>query len=163
MNWVDAMIVVIIAISTFSSLRAGFLRQASALIGFIVGVYAALSYHDVAAISLHAYISDPTIAKIVAFGLIFVAVWIVSTILAELVSEILKAIGLAWADHLLGMLLGLLTGLLVVICLLLLLVRIPIPGLTESIRQSPLASLIFHELPHLRELLPSDLRIFKMI
>lgn len=163
MNWVDAVIVVIVAISTFSSLRAGFLRQASALIGFVVGVYAALSYHATVAVSLRAYIGDPTVAKVAAFGLIFVAVWVLSTILAGLVSELLKAIGLAWADHFLGMLMGLLIGLLVVTCLLLLFAYIPIPGLSEAIRQSSLATFIFQELPHLKQLLPSDLHIFKML
>ncbi|MBC7262574.1 MAG: CvpA family protein, partial [Chloroflexi bacterium] len=58
MNWVDFMILVIVAVSTFSSLRAGFLRQASALIGFVVGIYAALSYNIALANRLRSYVAD---------------------------------------------------------------------------------------------------------
>ncbi|MBC7232780.1 MAG: CvpA family protein [Chloroflexi bacterium] len=163
MNWIDAMIIVIVAVSTFSSLRAGFLRQASALIGFVVGVYAALGYHETVAPSLRAYIGDYTIAKIVAFVLILIAVWVISAFLATLASEFLKAIGLAWADHFLGMLMGLLIGLLVAISLLLLFAHLSIPGISEALRQSTLAPFIFQWLPHLRQLLPSDLHLFKVL
>jgi membrane protein required for colicin V production len=163
MNWIDAIIIVIVAVSAFSSLRAGFLRQASALIGFVVGVYAALGYHETLAPSLRVYIGDYTITKIVAFVLILIAVWVISAFLATLASELLKAIGLAWADHFLGMLMGLLIGLLVAISLLLLCARLSIPGISEALRQSTLAPFIFQLLPHLRQLLPSDLHLFKVL
>lgn len=159
MNWVDFVILVIVAVSTFSSLRAGFLRQASALIGFVVGVYAALSYNIVLANSLRSYVGDPTIARIVAFVLILITVWVIAALLASLISELLKAIGLAWVDHLLGMLIGLLIGLLVVASLLSLAARLPIPSLNDALKGSTLAPAIFHLLPHLRQLLPSDLHL----
>lgn len=163
MNWIDLMILVIVAISTISSLRAGFLRQASALVGFVVGIYAALSYHMTLAHGLRAYIADLTIAKITAFALILIAVWIIAAFLASMVSEILKAIGLAWADHLLGMFMGLLIGLLVAVSLLSLAARLSISSLNEALKQSTLAPFIFQVLPHLKQLLPGDLHFFKML
>ncbi len=163
MNWVDAMILVIVAVSTFSSLRAGFLRQASVLIGFVVGIYATLSYHVTFASSLRTYIADPTIAKIAAFVLILVGTWVIAAFLASLVSEILKAVGLAWADHFLGMVMGLLLGLLVIVALFSLATRLSIPGLSEALKRSTFAPFIFQLLPHLKQLLPSDFHLFNVL
>lgn len=163
MNWVDVMILVIVAVSTFSSLRAGFLRQASALIGFVVGIYAALSYNIALANSLRSYVGDPTIARIAAFVLILITVWVISALLAGLASEMLKAIGMAWADHFLGMLTGLLIGLLVVISLVSLAAHLAIPGLNEALKRSVLAPSIFQLLPNLKQLLPSKFHLFNVL
>ncbi|MEM4724634.1 MAG: CvpA family protein [Candidatus Hadarchaeum sp.] len=163
MNWVDIMILVIVAVSTFSSLRTGFVREASALIGFVVGIYAALSYHITFASSLRAYIGDPTIARVTAFVLILVGVWVISAFLAGLASEMLKAMGMAWADHFVGMLTGLLIGLLVVVSLLSLAAHLAIPSLNEALKRSVLAPSIFQLLPHLKQLLPRDFHLLNVL
>jgi len=75
----------------------------------------------------------------------------------------LKAFGLAWTDNLFGMLVGLLAGLFFTVCFLLLFVRISAFGISDAIQQSALAARIFQVLPHLRQLLPIDLRVFMVI
>jgi len=163
MNWVDIVIVVIVALSAFSSLRTGFLRQTLTLMGFIVGIYGALGYHEALARTLSGTIKNATVVTVLAFVLILIAVWVAFAVLAAIAHRILKTLGLAWADHLLGMLVGLLIGLFFAICFLLLFIRVPILGISGAIRQSTLASFIFQVLPHLRRLLPSDLRIFTFV
>ncbi len=163
MNWVDVIIVIIVALSTFSSLRMGFLRQALALIGFVVGIYAALGYHQALAKTFSVSIGNATVATVAAFVLILILVWIAFAVLAAMARGALKAFGLEWTDHFLGMVVGLLAGLFFTVCLLLLVVRIPASGLNDAVGRSVLASYIFQVLPHLRQLLPSDLRIFTVI
>jgi len=163
MNWIDIVIVIIIAFSAFTSLRMGFLRQTLTLMGFVVGIYSALSYQEALAKALSSYIKNSSLAVIVAFVLILVAVWVAFAILASLARGALKAFGLAWTDNLFGMVVGLLAGLFVTVCLLLLFARISAFGISEAITQSTLAGLIFQILPHLQPLLPSDLRVFMVI
>lgn len=163
MNWVDIVIVVIVALSTLSSLRRGFVRQALGLIGFIVGIYAALSHHQTLARALAGAAGSSTMATMVAFVLVLLAVWVAFAALGAITYRALKAIGLEWADHAIGMLVGLLIGLFVTVCFLLLFIRIPVLGISDAIRRSILASYIFEVLPHLKQLLPSDLRLFRAI
>lgn len=163
MNWVDLVIVIIIALTTFSSLRAGLIRQAMTLLGLAVGVYVALGYHQRLALQLNSIIGNPTLAKAVAFLLILVAVWIVAAVIASLVRGILNSLGLGWTDNALGMLAGFLMGLLIAVGFLLLLTRLPIPSLNQAVGQSSLAAYIFLILPYLRQLLPSNLHIFQTI
>lgn len=163
MNWVDLVIVIIIALTTFSSLRAGLIRQAMTLIGLVVGVYAALGYHQRVAIQINPTVGNPVLSNAIAFVLILIAVWIVAALVASLVRAILNSLGLGWTDNALGMLVGFLLGLVIAVGLLLLLARLPIPSLSQAVQQSSLASYIFLILPYLRQLLPSDLRIFQVI
>jgi len=163
MNWVDVIILLIVALATFSSLRTGFLRQALTLIGLVVGIYAALTHHETLGRAFETAIGNPTVATIAAFVLILIVAWWVFAMLATMARGALKAWGLAWTDHFMGALVGLLAGLFFTVCFLLLFIRIPILGINNAIQQSILASLIFQVLPHLRQLLPSDLRIFMVV
>jgi membrane protein required for colicin V production len=163
MNWVDVIILVIIALATYSSLRTGFLRQALALIGFVVGIYAALTHRETVANGVLGSIADPTVSNFVAFLIILIAVWLAFAVLARMARAALNAAGLAWTDHFMGMLVGLLAGLFFTVCLLLLLSRIPLLGISDAVTDSVLASAIFRVLPHLKQLLPGDLRIFSEI
>jgi membrane protein required for colicin V production len=163
MNWVDIIIIVVVAVATFSSMRTGFLRQALSLIGVVVGIYAALTHHTTVARPFEAVTGSAALANIVAFVLILIGVWWAFGMLATLVRSALKAWGLAWTDNLMGMVTGLLAGLFFSVCFLLLFVRIPVLAIQSSVRESALSGLIFQILPHLRRLLPSDLRVFTVI
>jgi len=159
MNLIDVLVLVIVVVSTLSSLRTGFLREALALIGFVVGIYAALGHHETVARSLSGAISNASLAAVVAFVLILVAVWIASALLATAARAALTAFGLAWADHFMGMVVGLLAGVFVSVCILLLLARIEALGIGQAVQHSFLATVIFRVLPYLRQLLPTNLPI----
>jgi membrane protein required for colicin V production len=163
MNWVDLVIVIIIALTTFYSLRMGIIRVAMTLIGLVVGVYAALGYYPRVAILLNPTIGNPVLSNAIAFFLILVVVWIAASLLASLVRTALNSLGLGWTDNAIGMLVGFLVGLVIAVGLLLLLVRLPVPSLGQAVQQSSLASYIFLILPYLKQLLPSDLPIFQVI
>jgi membrane protein required for colicin V production len=163
MNWVDLVIVIIIALTTFSSLRAGLIRQAMTLIGLVVGVYVALGHHQRVATYINPTVGNAALSNAIAFLLILIVVWIAAAFIASLVRAILNSLGLGWTDNALGMLVGFLVGLVIAVAFLLLLTRLPIPSLSQAVQQSSLASYIFLLLPYLRQLLPSDLHIFQVI
>jgi len=163
MNWVDIVILLVVSVATFSSLRTGFLRQALSLIGVVVGFYAALTHNTTVAGPLEALTGSAALASIVAFVLILIGVWWAFGMLAALVRSGLKSWGLAWTDNLMGMVAGLLAGLFFSVCFLLLFIRVPVTAIQNSVQESTLAGLIFQILPHLRRLLPADLGLFKVI
>ena len=161
MNWVDLLVLIIFSSAIFSSLRAGFLRQALSLLGFIVGIYAAVSYHQTLAQTIRESINDPTLATVLAFVVILIGIWLLFSLLAVASRAALKTYGLTWIDNLFGALIGIAVGAFVTVCLLLLFVRIPFLGVSDAIRASRLAALIFQILPALQQLLPSELRLLR--
>jgi membrane protein required for colicin V production len=163
MSWVDIVIILIISLAAFSSMRTGFLRQALSLIGVVVGTYAALTHYTTVARPFETATGNATVANVVAFVLILIGVWWAFSMLAALVRSALKSWGLAWTDNLMGMVTGFLAGLFFTVCFLLLFIRVPITAIQDSVQESALASVIFQILPHLRKLLPSDLSVFKVI
>jgi len=162
-NWVDILIILVVGLATFSSLRTGFLRQALSLIGVVVGIYAALGHHTTVARPFEALTGSTTLANIVAFVLILIGVWWAFGMLATLARSTLKTWGLAWTDNMMGMMAGLLAGLFFAVCFLLLFTRIPLVPIRNSVQESALAGLIFQILPHLRQLLPTGLEVFTVI
>jgi len=163
MNWVDLIIVIIIALTTFSSLRAGLIRQAMTLIGLVVGVYEALGHHQRVAAYIDPTVGNATLSNAIAFLLILIVVWIVAAFIASLVRKMLNSLGLGWTDNALGMLVGFLVGLVIAVGFVLLLTRLPISSLNQAVQKSSLSVYIFLVLPYLRQLLPSDLHIFNTI
>ena len=161
MNWVDVVIVVVVAASAVYSLQRGVLRPALGLIGLVAGIYCALSYYERLAEALGTYLSLASLALLISFVLILIAVLVVFGVLASAAHRALKALGLAWADQLAGIVVGLAAGVFFSVCFLLILVRIPVPSVNGAIGQSTAAALIFKMLPHLGKLLPGNLRIFR--
>ena len=163
MNWLDMLILVIVALATSSSMRTGFMRQALALIGLVAGIYVALTHHSTVAHLLKDWIPNVALASVIAFFLLLIGVWMAFVVLAGMAHGAIKTSGLAWADHLIGMLAGLLAGLFFSVCVLLLFMRVPVSAIREAVQQSLLASLIFQMLPHLRQLLPGGLGVFDVL
>ena len=161
MNWVDVVIVVVVAASAVYSLQRGVLRPALGLIGLVAGIYCALSYYERLAEALGTYLSLASLARLISFVLILMAILVVFGVLASAAHRALKALGLAWADHLFGVLVGVLAGLFFTVCFLLIFVRVSAFGISDAIGQSAVAALVFRMLPHLGKLLPGNLRIFR--
>jgi membrane protein required for colicin V production len=163
MNWLDMLILVIVVLATSSSMRAGFMRQALALIGLVAGIYVALTHHATVASLLRDWIPNVALASVIAFVLLLIGVWVAFAAVAGIAHRAMKMSGLAWADHFIGMLAGLLAGLFFSVCVLLLFMRVPVLAIREAVQQSVLASLIFQMLPHLRQLLPDGLGVFDVL
>ena len=160
MNSVDFVVLLIIALTTFSSMRAGLIRQAMTIIGLLVGVYMALGHYQQVAARINPTVGSAALSNAVAFLLILLVAWIAAAFIASGVRSILNSLGLGWTDNALGMVVGFLVGLVIAVGFLLLLTRLPVASLNQAVQESSLAYYIFLVLPYLRQLLPSDLRIF---
>jgi len=162
-NAIDVVLLLVLAFAVLSGLRRGFMRQALGLLGFMLGVYAALVYRTAPANALRGWIGSSLLAEALVFVLVLAAVWAASEILSGITMSILRSVGLSWLDQALGVLVSLAAGLFLCACLLLLCVRLPGLVPRAAIERSMLAPLLLQVLPHLRRLLPDDLHILRAI
>ncbi len=153
MNWLDIVIIVILAVSIFTGLRAGIIKAALSLAGLIAGVLLAGHYH-IAFSERLSFISAPTVAKIVAFAIILIGVMIIAAILARLLNWAISAVMLGWVNRIGGAIFGLVMG--AIFCGALLAIWIKYSGINATITESTLATILLDRLPIVLGLLPDE-------
>ena len=153
MNWLDIVIVVLIAVSVFTGLKSGIIKALFSIAGVIIGVILAGRFSDSLGSSV-TIISNPGVAKVVVFALILIAVLIVATIAAKLVHWALSKILLGWIDHLGGAVLGFFMGF--VFCGALLTMWIKFLGFSATFEDSILAGVLLNGFPVVMGLLPAE-------
>lgn len=158
MNWLDIMIIVVIAWFSLTSLMSGIIREALTLAGFILGIYLAGQYYPEGAEYLQPYINTPNLANVLSFVGILLTVWIAVSLLSMVLRRVARLLFLGWADHLGGMVFGFLKGTVILEGLLMLLAKFPILGLATTISQSKIATFALHYAPFLLTLLPQEFK-----
>ena len=129
MTVLDHAVLIIIALSILLSVIRGLVREVLALLAWAVAFIAASLLAADAAPLLPAGIPDERLRVLVGFGGVFLAVLLVTSLLAMFASKLVKSAGLGVEDRVLGGAFGLARGLLVVLVLVLL------AGLTSLPRQ----------------------------
>jgi membrane protein required for colicin V production len=156
MNWLDVVIVIVIAWFTFAAFRAGIIREVVTVIAFVVGVLAAGFYYDDLAENVLLFIDDDTAANVAAFIVLFASVALGGQLAATLLKQVAGLLHLGWLDHLAGAAFGLLKGLILVEVFLILFTTFPYLGLDDTIRGSGIAPLFLDGGPVLLKLLPGE-------
>ena len=153
MNWLDIVILIIIAIATFLGLRIGIIKAALSLAGLIVGVILAGRYYIPFSQQL-SFIPQASIAKIVAFAIILIGVMIIAIVLAVLLKWAAKVMMLGWVNRLGGAVFGLVLG--AIFCGALLVMWVKFIGIDGAIAESTLAPILLDRFPVVLALLPSE-------
>ena len=81
MHWLDTIIIVALAITTFSGLRLGIIKAVLSLVGLIVGVILAGRFYIPFAGAL-SFIPQESLAKIAAFIIILVGTLVAASVFA---------------------------------------------------------------------------------
>lgn len=152
MNWLDIIIIIVLALFILSGLIQGFIRTALALAGLIVGIFLAGRYYVTFGNWLP--IANTNIANIVAFAIIFIAVMVAAVLLAFFLRRIISLIMLGWADKLLGALFGLVLGALFCGAVLTLLTRFL--TIEATVGGSWIATMLLDRFPVVLALLPEE-------
>ncbi len=152
MNWLDIIIIIILAVSVFSGVKSGIIKLAFMVVGVIIGVVLAGHFSD----SLGAVlpISNKGAADAVSFAIILVAVLIVAAILAWVIKWAVKAVMLGWVNALGGGILGLILGFM--FCGAVLTMWVKYLGISSGVGGSALARFTLNTFPIILGLLPSD-------
>jgi membrane protein required for colicin V production len=152
MNWLDIVILVILAIAAFTGLKAGIIKVLFTIVGIIVGVILAGRFSDDFA-GVLTFI-DPDWAKIAAFAIILVAVLVISGILAALLSKLISLVLLGWVNRLAGAILGIVVG--AIFCSAILAIWVKYLGIGDAVSGSALARFLLDTFPIALGLLPSE-------
>ena len=118
MNWLDAVLLLLLAWSVVTAFRKGFTREVIGLISVIVGLLAGAWFYGSAAGFLLPYVSSRAVANFAGFMIIFCGVLLLGAIVGLIVRRFLRLTGLSFFDRLLGAGFGLLRGTLIGVALL---------------------------------------------
>ncbi len=152
MNWLDIVIIVAIAITALIGLKIGLIKAVLSLVGLIVGVILAGHYYVPLSEQL-TFISQATLAKVVAFAIILIGVMIIAAVLAIVLKWITSVMMLGWVNRIGGAVFGLLLG--AILCGAFLALWVRFFGAGEAIASSSLAAILSH-FPLVLNLLPNE-------
>lgn len=141
----DYAVLVIVGISILISLMRGAVREILSLIGWVLAFYVARTY-AIQVVPLLPYdIPSEKLKMLAAFIIVFLAVLLITSLIAIALSGLLKEIGLGWLNRLLGGMFGFLRGLLIVTVLMILAGMTQLPKderWTNAMFSAPLEALV---------------------
>ena len=144
MTLFDYAVLTIVGGSVLLSIFRGFVREVLALAAWVIAFIAAGVLGNVVAGWLATSISDESVRVLVAFVAVFVATLISMSLIALVVSGLMRKAGLGLEDRVLGSFFGLARGMLIVMLLVLLagLTALPRqPAWTDAMLSAPLEAL----------------------
>jgi membrane protein required for colicin V production len=153
MDWLDIVIIVLLAVPAFLGLKAGIIKALFTVAGVVIGVILAGRFAGSLGGALH-FISSAGTAKVVAFVFILLAVMIAATILALVITKLISAVLLGWLNRLGGAGLGVFLGF--IFCGALLTMWVKYLGMSGAVSNSLLAGVLLNGFPIVLALLPSD-------
>jgi membrane protein required for colicin V production len=151
MNWLDILIIVVIAVSVVGGLMAGVIKILFAIVGLIVGVVLAGNYAGALADKL-TFISDARIANILCFIVIMIVVMLVAGLLAFIIKKVAETVLLGWINRLGGAVLGLFLGMILMAAILT--VSVKYAGFGGAVENSWMAGFLLDKFPVVMGFLP---------
>jgi len=116
----DFGVLIVVGLSTLFAFVRGVIREVVALVAWIVGLVAAVTFTPALGDWLPASLGAPAIRYVIAFVLILIAALLAGSLIAWPLAKAARAVGLGFVDRILGSIFGLARGLLLVIALVLL-------------------------------------------
>ena len=153
MNWLDILILVLLAIAAIVGLKMGIIKAILSIVGLVVGVILAVRYYVPLAERL-TFIESDTGAKIAAFAIILVGILIVVRLIAWGLTRVASALMLAWVNRIAGAILCMAIVALVISAFMALGIRLF--GTAEVINDSPLAKGLLYFFPWVLSMIPQD-------
>ncbi len=109
-NWVDVLVVAIVALSGMMGFLRGMVREVLGLAAWIGALFVATTFLRQAEGVLHRFIANPDIADPAAFGVLFLVVLVVLSLVARAVGGAIRGSVLGGLDRTLGLVFGLARG-----------------------------------------------------
>ena len=110
MNWVDVLLLAVVACSGLWGFLRGMVREVLGLAAWVGAAIAATWFYPDAQVLAHKTIANPDVADPVAFGAVFLVVLIVSSLVARILAGAVRRSVLGGLDRTLGLLYGLARG-----------------------------------------------------
>ena len=159
MNWLDLVLLLIVGVSVFTSLRKGLSREVIGLVTVVAALLLAAWFYGTAGALVAPYVSSPSIAHFIGFALVFVAVLVLGGLVSFVVGRFLKVTGLSFFDHLLGAVFGLVRGVLIGVALVMgLMAFSPASGPPRSVVHSRVAPYVVDAARVVAAMAPHEVR-----
>jgi membrane protein required for colicin V production len=118
MNWLDVVVLAILAVSVALSFRKGLTREVVGLASVVLAILLGIWFYGTAGSLLAPYLSSRGLANFAGFLLVFCGVMLLGHLVSYTVGKFLKVTGLSIFDHLLGAVFGALRGILIAVALI---------------------------------------------
>ena len=159
MNWLDAVIIIVVLWLTFSAFHAGFLRETITIVAAVIGVVLAGLLYKELADDVLLFIDNEALARIVAFGIIFGATALAGQMLSMVLKPAVTLMQLGMLDQFAGAIFGFVKALVFIEIFLLVFVTYPKWGLDDAIDDSRFGSMIVENFAVLENVLPGEFEL----
>src|SRR5580704_4591140 len=102
MNWLDVVLLCLLAVSVFAGFSKSLVRQVIGLIAAIAGLILGAWFYRMIAEPVRPYVGSQAMANLCGFLLIFAGIVIAGWIVSLLIGMLIKAVGLSWLNRLGG-------------------------------------------------------------
>lgn len=156
MDWLDVVVVLILAGFTLAAYSSGLIREVVTLVAVVAGILIAGQLYDRLAKDVLVFIDNEDAAEAVSFLALFGGVYLFGQIGAYVLKTGAALLMLGPMDHLGGALFGFVKGLLVVQVLLITFAAYPSLDLDTAVDNSKIAYWIVDDFSFLLKLLPGE-------
>lgn len=140
MNWLDLVLICILAVSIFASFAKGFAREVIGLVAAVAALLCGAWFYRMAGDVVRPWFGSREAANLCGFLLIVAAIIVLGLIVSWLVGAMIKAVKLSWLDRLLGAAFGVARGVIVCVAVITAIVafapavdaRTPPPSVVQS-------------------------------
>jgi membrane protein required for colicin V production len=159
MNWLDILLLVILAWCVFSSFRKGLTREVVGLASVVLALLLGIWFYGTAGALVAPYVNSHAVANLAGFFIVFVAVMLIGALVTRILGKFLRVTGLSIVDHALGAAFGFVRGALIAVALVMGIMAFSPEGRPpESVVNSRLAPYVAHASRVFASLAPHELR-----
>jgi membrane protein required for colicin V production len=112
-NWLDAVLILVLAFSIWRSAAKGLTREVIGLVAVVAGIFLGTWLYSTAGGWIEPHVSSRAVANFCGFLLVFFGVMLLGSLVGVILSRLLRVTGLSFFDRLLGVAFGVIRGVLV--------------------------------------------------
>ncbi|MCL0102088.1 CvpA family protein [Dehalococcoidia bacterium] len=113
MNWIDVLLLISGIVLILMGMKVGLFRTTFVTIGIILGLVLAAQISDPVAALITSSVGNDSIATVVAYAIVFIAVMFISQLVGRLAKRTAQMLLMGWADNLGGAAIGLVAAMFV--------------------------------------------------
>lgn len=158
MNSFDILVTIIVGFCLIRGIFRGLVKELSSILGVMTGYYVANSYYPQVAKFLSRWISVVDYSRLTGFLAVFIAVFLLISILGVIIKYLMSIAFLGWADRISGGVFGLIKGLLIASILVVVFTTF-LPKNTSMIKDSVVAPYLSHVSTQLAKIVNKDMKL----
>jgi len=158
MNWLDFVLALILMLSITSGFRKGLIRIGIGLIATVAALVMACWFYGSAGTYVMPYVSGKSMANILGFMLVFLAVITLGAIVSRILAAIFKWVGLSWVDRLMGAAFGVVRGVIFSVVVIMMITALSLEKPPTAIVHSEIAPYLMEAADLFSDIAPKEFK-----